>query len=352
MKDGFGREISYMRVSITEKCNLRCIYCAGCAEQPGCAADPGTEGRHFPESSGAEMNPDRHFPESSGAELSPAELEEIVEAAVSLGIRKIRITGGEPLVRPEVLEICERIHGIPGVEELTLTTNGVLFQQYADKLKKAGVSRVNISLDTLRRDRYHAVTGGDIQAVFRGIRAAWEAGLVPVKINVVLMKGVNEDEIDSFVELARTEPVEVRFIELMPMTGGNSWEVQHFLSGEEVLAKAPGLIPIEAGSHRACDVIKGSVARLYRSPGGVGRVGLISPVSSHFCPSCNRIRLTSDGHIRSCLYFEEEIDIYHLHGVELREALKRAILTKPMEHENLRQGKVGGSGRSMNRIGG
>ncbi len=328
MKDGFGREISYMRISITERCNLRCWYCRGEQVQPECAV----------------QEHQSNMPPVSvqDTELSPQSFAEIVEAAVQLGIHKIRITGGEPLVRPEAVEICQRIHGIPGVEELALTTNGVLLEGCAAQLKHAGVSRVNISLDTLRADRYHAVTaGGDIQAVFRGIKEAVAVGLLPIKINVVLMKEINEDEIVSFVNLTKTAPIEVRFIERMPMAGAGQG-AEHDLPGEAVLLRVPDLIPEKDSG----------VARLYRLPGSMGRVGLICPVSSHFCSSCNRIRLTSDGHIKPCLHFEEEIDIAHLHGVELREALRQAIQGKPMEHEDFRRGKVSRAGRSMNQIGG
>lgn len=274
--------------------------------------------------------------------LTPEEIQEIVEEAVSLGIHKIRITGGEPLVRPDVVEICQRIHGISGVRELTLTTNAVFLEQYAGKLKEAGVNRLNISLDTMDPGKYRSITGrGNLESVLRGIEAAKAAGLLPVKINVVLLKDFTEEEIPAFVEMTRGEPVEVRFIELMPIGAGIGKE-DRFLSGEAVLKCVPELMPEKDSG----------VARLYRLADGVGRVGLIRPVSRHFCPSCNRIRLTCDGHFKPCLHSLEEIDIRGLHGIELREVIKQAIFCKPMEHEDFQAGKVTGSGRGMHEIGG
>lgn len=322
MKDGYGREISYMRISITDKCNLHCAYCRGesdCAKESECTYNKGV------------------------AELSVDEIVEITQAAVACGINKIRITGGEPLVRPDVIEICKRIHAIPGVQELTLTTNGILLEKYARGLKEAGVSRLNISMDSLQEEKYRSITGnGKMQAVFRGIQAAKEVGLLPIKINVVLLKDFNEDEIVDFVELTRDEPIEVRFIELMPIGSGKNQELVRYLPGETVLEKVPELEEAEVSG----------VAKLYRLPDGVGKVGLIRPVSRHFCPACNRIRLTCDGLIKPCLHFEEEIDIRYLHGVELRQALERAIRRKPMEHEDFRTGADSRSNRDMFQIGG
>ncbi len=337
MKDRFGREISYMRISITDKCNLRCTYCMGedshddsDNQKPECLKRTGNQKPECLLGSG-------------NRELSVDEIAEIVEAAVECGIHKIRITGGEPLVRPDVVEICRRIHAIEGVEELTLTTNGIFLEKYAGPLKEAGVSRLNISLDTLDAEKYRSITQrGNIQAVLRGIEAAREVGLLPIKINVVLLKDFNEDEIKSFVNLTKNQPIEVRFIELMPIGAGIEQGAEHYLKGEVVLEKVPELMPAE----------ESGVAKLYRLPNGVGKVGLIRPVSRHFCPSCNRIRLTSDGLLKPCLHFEEEIDIRHLHGVELKLALEQAILRKPMEHEDFTGDKVSRSARDMYQIGG
>lgn len=320
MRDRFQREISYLRISITDKCNLRCTYCMG-------------EEGQVPECRQMLLE----------GELSPLECREIARAAAALGIRKIRITGGEPLVRPDVAEICAYIHQIEGIEELTLTTNGIFLETYAQELQQAGVGRVNISLDTLNEEKYHRITRkGNIQAVLRGIEEAKRVGLLPIKINVVLLKDFNEDEIEAFVRLTRQEPVEVRFIELMPIGAGKEQTLGSFLPGETVLSRVPELVPVEDSG----------VARLYRLPEGAGRVGLIRPVSRHFCPSCNRIRVTSDGKIKPCLHSREEINIRGLSGAALEKVMEEAIWNKPMEHVDFQEGQVSGSGRSMNQIGG
>lgn len=340
MKDKFAREISYLRISITEKCNLRCTYCVG--DAPAAAqADGGDSAAPAPAQvdGGDSAAPARS---DGGGELTLAEIVEITEAAAELGVRKVRITGGEPLVRPDVAEICERLHAIPGIEELTLTTNGIFLKDYAGKLKAAGVSRLNISLDTLKEEKYRQITRcGSLKDVLEGMKAARDAGLLPLKINVVLLKGFNDDEIVSFVELTRREPVEVRFIELMPI-GAGIGRAEQYLPGEEVLRKVPELTR-QGVSGVAC---------LYRLADGLGQVGLIRPVSSHFCAACNRIRLTSDGHLRPCLHSPEEIDIRYLHGEALREAIRGAVLSKPMEHVDFTGGKVSKAARNMNQIGG
>lgn len=314
MKDPFGREITYLRISVTEKCNLCCTYCR-----------------------------EEDSVKTCGDSLSADEIAEITEAAAALGITKIRITGGEPLLRRDVTEVCRRIREVKGIEELVLTTNGILLEQYAFPLKKAGVGRLNISLDTLREDRYRRITKcGNIEAVFRGIQAAAQAGFPPVKLNVVLQKGVNEDEIEDFVSLTGKYPLEVRFIECMPIGAEKNRKEGHFLAGEEVLYRVPALIPAgECG-----------VARQYRLPDGIGRVGLICPVSRQFCASCNRIRLTCDGKIKPCLHSGEEIDLRYLHGAELADAIKQAILLKPMEHDEFSHGKKSSAKREMYQIGG
>lgn len=336
-----------MRISITEKCNLRCSYCMGEEEQKPDNLGQEQQVESFGQEQQAESFGQGKHLEYSGrrvsAELSADEIAEIVEAAVACGITKFRITGGEPLVRPDVVEIIRRIHRVGGVKELTLTTNGIFLEKYARALKEAGISRINISLDTLDAEKYKSITKkGNLKAVLKGIEAAKEAGLLPIKVNVVLLKDFNEDEIRAFVNLTEDQPIEVRFIELMPIGAGIEQEEKHFLPGEEVLNKVPELIPVEDSG----------VARMYRLPAGIGKVGLIRPVSRHFCSGCNRIRLTCDGKIKPCLHFEEEIDIRHLHGVELKRTLEQAILSKPMEHEDFSHGKESRSKRSMHQIGG
>ena len=314
MKDRFDREISYLRVSITDLCNLRCRYCM---------PDGVCQVRHQDI-------------------LSFEEITEIVAAAAELGVRKVRVTGGEPLVRRGCVELCRMIAEVPGIREVDLTTNGILLEACADDLKAAGVRRVNISLDTMDPEKYRYITGGgELEQALAGIRAAFGAGLTPVKVNTVLIGGFNDDEIPAFVDWTRETPVELRFIELMPM--GGAFGKEAYLPGDTVLTRVPELVPAEEA---------GGVARLYRLPGGAGRVGLISPLSRHFCGSCNRLRLTSEGSIKPCLHSSQEIPLRGLHGQALREALEEAILCKPKMHGVLDADHQSESGRRMYTIGG
>lgn len=313
MTDTFGRQITYLRLSVTDLCNLRCRYCMG-----------------------EEGVPKRRHEDI----LSHEEIERAVRAIVRCGVRKVRVTGGEPLVRGGIVEICSRIRAIPGVEELCLTTNGVLLPRYAGPLRRAGVDRLNVSLDTLRPERYSQITRtGDLADALAGIQAAREAGFPPVKINCVLMGGVNDDEIAGFVALTRDEAVSVRFIELMPMGPCLHWDKSRFVPASLVLDTVPALEPVGTDG----------VASLYRLPGAAGTVGLIRPVSAHFCPSCTRLRLTADGKLKPCLHSAREIDIRGLSGRELEAAVRQAILEKPERH-HLDGGSE--SVRDMNAIGG
>ncbi len=314
MKDQFEREISYLRVSITDLCNLRCRYCM----------------------------PDGVCRVQHEDILSFAEIAEIVAAAAELGVRKVRITGGEPLVRRGCADLCRMIAQVPGIREIDLTTNGVLLERYAQELKDAGVTRVNISVDSLDPDKYRDITGGgELTAALAGIRAAQAAGLTPVKLNTVLIGGFNDDEIPTFVELTRRSPLELRFIELMPM--GGRFGKEAYLPGDTVLERVPELAPVEHD---------GGVARLYRLPDGLGRVGLISPLSRHFCSTCNRLRLTSEGNLKPCLHSNQEIPVRGKHGEELRETLRKAIYAKPQMHGVLDAEHPSEAGRTMNTIGG
>lgn len=317
MEDNYARSITYLRVSVTDLCNLRCRYC-----MPECGVDK----------------------RDHGDILRFEEIVEIVTAAAELGVRKVRITGGEPLVRPGLPELCRRLSLIPGVEELDLTTNGLLLERDAQALKEAGVCRVNISLDTLKPDRFAEMTrGGDLNQVFRGIEAARRAGLTPIKLNTVLIGGFNDDEISDLVELTRHEDLEVRFIELMPLGPGAEFPAKAFLPCNTVLERVPELRPLE----QTC-----GVARLYQLPGARGRVGLISPVSHDFCSRCDRVRLTSDGKLKPCLHSDKEISLRGLQGAELRKTLAEAVRSKPWSHQPLEPGHPTAGGRSMNRIGG
>ena len=314
MKDQFEREISYLRVSITDLCNLRCRYCM----------------------------PDGVCQKRHEDILSFEEIAEIVAAAAALGVRKVRVTGGEPLVRRGCPELCRMLAGIDGIEEIDLTTNGTLLPRYAAELKAAGVTRVNISVDSLDPEKYADITGGGcLRDALDGIRAAQEAGLTPVKLNAVLIGGFNDDEIPAFVEHTRRSPIELRFIELMPM--GGRFGPEAYLPGETVLERMPELVPVPHD---------GGVARLYRLPDGQGRVGLISPLSRHFCASCNRLRLTSEGHLKPCLHSSVEINVRGLHGAALLDTLRRAIREKPRQHGVLDADHRSEAGRSMNTIGG
>ena len=247
-------------------------------------------------------------------------------------------------MRPGLPELCRRISSIPGIEELVVTTNGLLLAEQAEALKNAGVRRVNISLDTLDPEKFSRMTrGGDLDQVLRGIEAAYRVGFAPLKINTVLIGGFNDDEIPELVELTRKYPIEVRFIELMPLGPGADFPKESFLPCSVVPERVPELRPLERSS---------GVARLYALPGAKGRVGLISPISHDFCAQCDRIRLTSDGKLKPCLHSDKEIYLRGLHGTMLEQSLVDAIRAKPQSHQELVPGHVSAGGRPMNRIGG
>lgn len=318
MLDRYGRRISYLRVSVTDRCNLRCAYC---------------------------MPPEGVCMVQHRDILSYEEITEIVAAAAGLGIEKIRITGGEPLIRPGVTELCRQIAAVPGIREIAVTTNGLLLAEMAADLRAAGVNRVNVSLDTLDPEKYRKITGGgDLHRVLDGLRAAAAAGLTPVKLNCVLIGGFNDGEIRDFVELGRVYPLEMRFIELMPIGPGAAFPEEAFLQGSAVLERCPELEPLPAEA--------AGVARLYRLPDGKGRVGLINPLSCQFCSSCNRIRLTPEGALKPCLHRDTEIPVRGLHGQALQDAVAAAILGKPAQHGELDAHHASEAGREMYTIGG
>ena len=274
--------------------------------------------------------------------LSIEEIERIVQAAVMCGIDKVRITGGEPLVRNGIVEICQKISQIPGVKELCLTTNGILLEKMAEDLRCAGVDRLNISLDTLQPEKFSTITRvGNLETVMQGIRKAEEVGFQKTKINVVLIGGFNEDEIRDFVELTRSQDTQIRFIELMPIGQCAHWPSDRFLDSEAVLRAVPELQPV--GSE--------GVARMYQIPGYMGKIGLISPMSHHFCPSCNRIRITSDGKLKACLHSAKEVNLKGLSESELPGVIAKAIDEKPQRH-HLSTDHPSESLRSMYQIGG
>ena len=317
MKDNYGREITYLRLSVTELCNLRCRYC-------------------MPEVGVCKKSHDDM--------LSEDEMITAVRAAATLGIRKIRITGGEPLVKRNILALCERISAIGGIEELCITTNGTMLPEYAEALKKAGVSRVNISLDTLNSEKFAYITRRDeFEKAVAGIEAAVTAGFEKVKINAVLIGGFNDDEIEELAYLTCKYPVDMRFIELMPMYDSGDFGQASYIPVSEVLRKLPQLQEQPQN---------GGVAKLYRLPDARGDVGLISAVSSHFCGSCNRIRLTADGKLKPCLHSDDEYSIKGLDFDGMRSQIEKAILEKPACHEPLSPQQRSNAGRNMNAIGG
>ena len=314
MNDEFGRKIQYLRLSVTDLCSLRCVYCmpAGGVIKRG-----------------------------HGDILSVEECVEICRVCASLGVSKIRLTGGEPLVRRGIVDICRGVSQIEGVDELCLTTNGLALPKLAPALKDAGLDRVNLSLDTLDAEKFRRITRvGELPDALAGLDAA-EKTFGHVKVNCVLMGGINDGEIPALVSLTRERNIDVRFIELMPIGECAAWPVERFISGEAVLEAMPELEP--------CG--EGGVARLYRVPGWRGQVGLISPMSHKFCKSCDRIRVTADGKLKPCLHSAEEIPLRGLHGQALTAAVAAAIRAKPQSHF-MDQTHESGSLRGMSRIGG
>lgn len=267
-----------------------------------------------------------------------------VEAAASLGVTKVRITGGEPLVKKNILSICRRIAEIPEIKEVCLTTNGIGLEKMAGPLKEAGVNHLNISLDTLNEEKYGYITRvGKLEDALCGIKAAFEAGFDIVKMNAVLIGGFNDDEIRDLAELTCKYPMDVRFIELMPMPNGSDFGADAYLSGEEVLKALPEAVTVP---------FDGGTAKLYQLPGAKGKVGLIRPLSSHFCKNCNRIRITADGKIKPCLHSDEEYNLKGCSKEEMTAILREAIWLKPQWHGELSYEQKSHTHRSMNQIGG
>lgn len=318
--DGIGRRIHYLRVAVTDRCNFRCQYCM-----------PAEGVKWIPHD----------------CILRYEELLRIITAFAELGVDKVRITGGEPLVRKGLIPFLRKAAAIPGINEVVLTTNGSLLEENALLLKQAGVARINVSLDTLQRDRFIQMTGQDrLQQVLAGIRKAREAGLAPIKINMVVMKGFNSDEVTGMAKLAIHHPYQIRFIEYMPFRSDKSY----LFTAEEMkqqLVKAgfTKLIP-QAGSSNP--------ALVYSMPGALGSVGFITPVSQHFCSSCNRIRITPDGYLKPCLLSNDEYLLRDqlrsgISDRDLKEYLKSVVWNKPRRH-HLEKGQK--SGRGMFSIGG
>lgn len=317
MIDTYGRNITYLRLSVTELCNLRCRYCM--------PEDGVCKKRH------EDM-------------LTQEEMVTAIRAAAALGIRKLRITGGEPLVKGNIVELCREAASVDGIEEICLTTNGTLLPRLAVPLREAGVNRLNISLDTLNAEKFHYITRiGYIGDALRGIEAALDAGFDKVKINSVLIGGFNDDEIPALAELTCRYPVDVRFIELMPMYDSGDFGPEAFIPYTVVTDRLPALSPVPAD---------GGVAKLFRLPDAKGNIGLISPVSAHFCADCNRIRITADGKIKPCLHSSDEISIKGQNYDDMLETIRNAILSKPQWHGELSYSERSHAARNMNQIGG
>jgi GTP 3',8-cyclase len=300
LRDRYGRVVTYLRVSITDRCNLRCFYC-------------------LPRDCGL----------SRSAELlSFDELAVIVKAGIDLGISKIRITGGEPLVRPGVVEFVRALRSLPGITDLALSTNGTLLNEHATALKDAGLMRINISLDSLRPTVFRAISGrNELDRVCAGIAAARDAGLSPIKLNVVVMRGVNDDELPAILEFAAQQGAQVRFIEYMPLGVGQRWE-SSYVSRSEILARIESHLE-DAPPRRQ----PGDTATYYVLRHG-GEVGVISPVSCRFCDLCNRLRLTADGRLRPCLTTEGEINLHaairpHVSAAALTDCFQAAVAGRP-----------------------
>jgi GTP 3',8-cyclase len=308
--DHYGRAITYLRISITDRCNLRCAYC-----QPA---------------SGLSCIPDDRL-------LNKDDFVRLAQAAASLGITKIRVTGGEPLVHPDVLEIIERIGAIPGIEDLSLTSNAILLDKLAIPLANAGLNRVNISLDTLVPEKYSRVTRfGYFDQAWKGILAAEKAGLSPIKLNSVVVGGFNDNEIPDLARLSIDHPWHIRFIELMPVANSQDWGDglppvdKRYVSVQTMheMLSYLSLVPEQTDANSGPE-------RMFRIPGAAGTVGFISPLGEHFCARCNRLRLTADGRLRSCLLVDKEISIQEAlkSGADLEAFLKKAVEEKPRGHE-------------------
>ena len=324
MIDAHGRKINYLRLSVTDRCNFRCRYCM--------PAD------------GIPLLP-------HGDILTYEELFVIARTAVSLGIEKIRVTGGEPLVRKGILGFLSRLSGIPGLRQRVLTTNGLLLEETAEPLKNAGVQRLNISIDSLDPQNFLRITrGGDVTRVLAGIAAAERAGF-PIKLNMVVMRGVNDSEVVDFAALTLEKAYTVRFIEFMPLRGEEGAWRSLGVAGREILeriAKRYPFDPLDRGE-------LAGPARDYRIRGAAGTIGVITPITGHFCDGCNRIRVTASGMARGCLFSESETDLKPiLRGndpSELEKALLRIVGTKPGRHR-LREEPSGTSSLDMSRVGG
>ena len=335
LSDAFKRPVNYLRISVTDRCNLRCIYCLP--------------------PKGVDLLPHSEI-------LTYEEIVTVARLAAELGINKIRLTGGEPLVRANLPELVNMLADIDAIDDISLTTNGVLLEKYAAELKKAGLKRVNVSLDSLKQDKFKYVARyHKLNDVLQGIEAAKACGLNPVKINMVVMRGINDDEILDFANLTITEGWHVRFIELMPFVSDNPPEMHsalgstnvkpQFISADEVKKRLDGLGSLET----SLPITGNGPAKYFSFSRAKGTIGFITPVSQHFCFDCNRLRLTAEGKLRPCLLSDQEIDLRlplrsGASSEKLKKVIIEAIQSKPYKHE-LHQGRTS-SKRLMSQVGG
>lgn len=318
LTDNFSRTISYLRLSVTDRCNLRCMYCMPCTTEEG--------NEHLPIIKFLDHND----------LLSYEEMLRIVRVAVSIGMSKLRLTGGEPFVRRGIIDFITELTNIEGLQQTRITTNGVLLKKNVDRLSQVGVRHLNISLDTLIREKFLSITGRDyFQDVVDGIEAACEAGFF-IKLNVVAMKGVNDDEFAQFAALAIEKNIQVRFIEFMPVGLGSSWQKERYISSRDIRKL---YLQDYAMTPEQANLIDGP-ARVYTirdKEGRSGKLGFISPISHHFCNRCNRLRLTSEGRLRACLLRDIETDLRAVlrrgcTDEEIEAAIRETIRLKPMNH--------------------
>ena len=323
MNDQFGRRIEYLRISVTDRCNFRCAYCMPLEGLPWLPRE--------------EI-------------LSYEEIAEVVRQLAPLGVSRLRITGGEPTIRPQLTTLIAMLRGVPGIEDIALSTNGVKLPQMAAELEAAGLDRVNMSADSLRPERIRAIARRSL--AFDPVEAALaaeRAGLGPVKLNTVVMRGINDDELEDFARLTLEHPWHVRFIELMPVGEMRELTFEHVVPSDEILARLAAVAPLEASAGPA----RGNgPAAYYRFPGAPGSVGVITPMTHTYCGDCNRVRLTADGRLRTCLYGDHEVNFRDAlrAGEPLAPLYASALAAKPREH-NLLQMQVGGL-RALSQVGG
>lgn len=325
IKDNYDRRIDYLRISITDRCNLKCVYCMP-------------------------LKGPKHFKESDV--LTDEEIVRFIRIACRHGLKKVRITGGEPLMRKGIVHLISSIKET-GISDLSLTTNGIMLSGLSRRLKDAGLDRVNISLDTMDAERYRGITrGGNINHVWNAIKEAEQVGLSPVKINVVPIRGLNDDEILSFASLTLDKNYHIRFIEFMPANCTGGWKKEKCISSSEVLEKISTLGRIEQQEFRG----RGP-SRNYRINGAAGIIGIISPISDHFCGFCNRLRLTANGKIRPCLFSREQIDIKTpMRSGATDETIEKlfcqAVRVKPQRHLLNENSNTASHIKTMSKIGG